>query len=119
MRDISRRLQRHRLSRYARPENPLRRGLPWAAVALVAWALWMGVVSDHSLWRIWRLQREHRQTERELARVEAELLRLAREAEDPVAQRRRAERWLREQGGMARPDEIIYRIQGAPSDSAE
>jgi cell division protein FtsB len=105
------------LSRYAPPDHPIRRGLPWLGLLLAAWALWVGVISEHSLWRIWRLDRERRESRAELRQVEAELQRLEREISDPAQRRRRAERWLREQGGMARPGEIVYRIQNVPADS--
>ena len=117
MRDIGSRIQRYRLSRYASPQDPLRRRLRWAWLALVSWLLWAGVTSDHSFARLWRLNRERAQVRRDLGRVQQETERLERELRDPGARRDLAERELREKSGMARPDEIIYRIREAPVDS--
>ncbi len=118
MRDIGNRLRRYRLSRYAPPTDPLRRGLRWGWVAIALWLIWIGVLSDHSLWRIWSLSRENARAERELSATRAEVERLDRELTDPRTQRELAERALREKTGMARPGEIVYRIrEGASRDS--
>ena len=112
MRDISSRLRRHRLSRYAPPSDPLRKGLRWGWVALGLWLIWIGVLSDHSLWRIWSLSRENLRTENALQVTRAEVERLDAELTNPETQRELAERALREKTGMARPGEIVYRIRG-------
>lgn len=112
MRDIGSRLRRYRLSRYAAPVDPIRRRLKWGWVALAAWMVWIGFVSDHSLWRIWRLSVENARAERELRRAEQSVSRLEAEMDNPQASRDLAERALRERTGMARPDEIVYRIHG-------
>jgi cell division protein FtsB len=117
MRDVTRRIQRYRLSRYAAPENPVRRRLPWLWVAALLWLAWVGVISDHSLWRIWRLSAENRRAAEDLVKARESIARLERESEDPGLRRQQAERWLREQGGMARPGEIIYRIQDGSPDT--
>ena len=49
MRDIGRRIQRYRLSRYAPPRGPVRRRLKWLWLLGAGWLTWIGVVSDHSL----------------------------------------------------------------------
>lgn len=119
MRDIGNRLRRYRLSRYAPPGDPLRRGLRWGWIALALWLIWIGVLSDHSLWRIWSLSREHSRSQSELARTQAEVERLDSELTNPATQRELAERALRERTGMARPGELVYRIRGgARPDSA-
>jgi len=109
MRDIQTRLLRYRLSRYAAPD-PLRR-LRWVWVIVALWLAWVGLLSDHSLIHIWRLDRENTAARRELETLRAEIARLDAELADPEAGRLRAEHWLRERDGMARPKEIIYRIQ--------
>ena len=117
MRDITRRLQRHRLRRYAAPEDPIRRRLPWVWIVVAVWALWVGVISEHSLYRIWRLDREQHQVARDLQRLQGDIARLEAESRDPRAVRRRAETTLRERDGMAQPGEIIYRIQPGRPDT--
>lgn len=112
MRDIGSRLRRYRLSRYAPPGDPLRKGLRWGWVALGLWLVWIGVLSDHSLWRIWNLSRESARAERELQSTRAAVERLDAELTNPETQRELAERALRERTGMARPGEIVYRIRG-------
>jgi cell division protein FtsB len=112
MRDIGSRLRRYRLSRYAPPTDPLRKGLRWGWVALGLWLVWIGVLSDHSLWRIWNLSRENARAEQQLQATRAEVERLDSELTNPETQRELAERALRERTGMARPDEIVYRIRG-------
>ena len=115
MESFVRRIQRHNLSRYGRPASRFRRRLRWAWLAVAAWFVWIGFLSDHSLWRIWRLSRESGQAERELARVRGSVAKLEKEADSPAARRLSAEKMLRERDGMARPGEIVYRIQdGAP-----
>lgn len=114
MRDLARRIQRYRLGRYGRaPRFRLRRWPLWLAGG--AWLAWAAFLSDHSWLRILKLRGETQRSQRQTAAVEQEIERLEREASDPRLRRESAERWLREQGGMARPGEIVYRIQdGAP-----
>ncbi len=113
MRDIERRIQRYRLSRYG--STGRRWPIRWVWAALGAWLLWAGVASDHSFYQLWKLQRENARQRATLASVREQLRTLERETSDPALRREQAERVLREQNGMARPGEIIYRIE---SDSA-
>jgi cell division protein FtsB len=117
MRDIGRRIQRYELSRYAAPHARFRRRLRWIWVALGAWLLWAGLFSDHSFYQLWRLQRENARATRDLEALKDKIRTLEAEARDPRARREAAERQLREKNGMARPNEIIYRIEGAPDTS--
>jgi cell division protein FtsB len=117
MRDIGRRIRRYRLSRYAPPESPIRRRIHWIWVGLGAWLLWAGVVSDHSFYQLWRIERENRSARRQLDEVKAQIQALERESNDPRAREERAERILREKDGMARRGEIIYRIHEPVPDS--
>jgi cell division protein FtsB len=109
MRDISHRLSRRR-SPFATAEDPVRRRLRWAWVAGVLWLVWIGLLSDHSVWRLARLGVEHTRTTSELAQARAEVERLERERRDPAVMRELGEKVLRERGGMAQPGEIIYRV---------
>lgn len=118
MGDIGSRIRRYRLSRYARPESPLRHRMGWVWLALLAWVLWAGVVSDHSFLQLWRLGQERARAERDLERARLEIEQLETDARDPDARRTAAERSLRERSGMARPGEIVYRIQQASPDSS-
>jgi len=112
MRDTIRRIQRHRLSRYASGDEPVVRRLRWIWPLVTIWLVYVVALSDHGVYRIWRLHREQVRAKAELASVRAEIDRLERENRDPAARRERAERALRERGGWARPGEIIYRIEG-------
>jgi cell division protein FtsB len=119
MRDISGRLKRYRLSRYAPPEDLLRRRMHWAWWGLALWVLWASLLSEHGFYRLWQLRRENQRTQVELHQAERELQRLDGELRDPDALRGLAERVLREKNGMARPGEIVYRIQAPDSSVAQ
>jgi cell division protein FtsB len=117
MRDIGQRINRYRLSRYAPPEDRVRRRLRWFWLLGLIAVLWIGLVGDHSLWRIWNLSRENAKAQRQLAAARAELNRLDAQVRSPEASRELAEKELREKNGMARPGEIVYRIRGGSADS--
>jgi cell division protein FtsB len=108
MRDIGRRIQGYRLSRYAHAQ---RAHVPkWAWLALGAWMLWAGLLSDHSFYQLWRMQRVSQREQARLLETQTALRHLDRQARDGNERKRIAERMLREQEGWARPGEIIYRI---------
>jgi len=111
MRDIGDRIQRYRLSRYARPVDRVRRRLRWAWLVAAAWLAWVGFLSDHNFVRLWRLSQERQQSEADLRRLRAQVAELDSRMRDPAAQRELAEHALREKSGMAQPGEIIYRIR--------
>ena len=108
MRDIGRRIQRYRLARYA----PTRRlSVPrWAWIALGVWGLWAGLISDHSFYQLWRLERASTREHVHLERTRLELQRVERQTRDPRVRLSEAERHLREEDGWSGPNEIIYRI---------
>ncbi len=115
MRDIGTRIQRYRLSRYAPPEDRVRRGLRWVWLAAALWLVWVGFVSEHNFMRLRQLARERQLSEEQLQQLQGEVARLDAQQRDPAAQRLLAEHALREKSGMARPGEIIYQIRpGAP-----
>ena len=114
MRDIGSRIRRYRLSRYAVPTDPIRRQLHWAWIVALAWCAWVGFLSDHSFFRLWRLRQEQQRTQTELIQTRSEILAIEQDARDPRSKLERAERELRS-AGMARPGEIIYRMSGADS----
>ena len=116
MSDIGRRIRRYRLSRYAAPSRALPRPPRWLWIAGALWLAYVGFLSEHSFYNIWRMSAENGRVQRELAEVRRELARLDREARDPRARQREAERALRGEG-FARPGEVIYRVETEPPDS--
>jgi cell division protein FtsB len=115
LRDIGTRIQRYRLSRYAPPEDRVRRGLRWAWLVGALWLVWVGFVSEHNLVRLRQLSQERQRSEDRLQRLNSEVARLDAQQRDPAAQRLLAEHALREKSGMAKPGEIIYQIRpGGP-----
>ncbi len=111
MRDISIRIQRYRLSRYAAPRDQGHRRLRWIWVIGGLWLVWAGFVSDHSFLRLWQLSGENGRSAAMLRRLEGEIARRNAEVTDPDEQRSLAEHALREKNGMAKPGEIIYRVR--------
>jgi cell division protein FtsB len=111
MRDIATRIQRYRLSRYATPEDRVRRGLRWAWLVGALWLIWVGFVSEHNLMRLQQLSHERQHSEDRLQQLHGEVARLDAQQRDPAAQRLLAEHALREKSGMAKPGEIIYQIR--------
>ena len=117
MRDIGKRINRYRLSRYAPPEDRVRRHLRWVWVLAALWLVWIGVISDHSLWRIFRLNFENTRARRQVAEARASLEIIDRDLRDPRTARENAEKKLRVELGMAAPGEIIYVVRGDAPDS--
>jgi len=117
MRDIGSRIGRYRLGRYAPPINPRNRRLRWILAGLLVWLGWASFGSEHSFYRVWRLQREDTRARQELDRLRVEQERIEAQNDSPQARRALAERMLRENSGMARPGEIVYRIKGATPDT--
>ncbi len=89
----------------------------WLWLLPIAWLLWAGFLSDHSLWRISKLRHELASAQSEIRRVHGETARLEARLEDPDERARHAEEVLRAQG-MARPGEIVYRFGGGHADSS-
>ena len=116
MRDIGRRIRRYRLSRYRAPQGAFPRLPRWVWIALGLWLAYVAVLSERSLYRIWRMGDEDTRAQRQLEEARREIARLDREARDPQARQREAERALRREG-FARKGEVIYRIDGADPDS--
>ncbi len=114
MRDISTRIQRYRLSRYAAPGSRGSHRLRWALVIGALWLVWAGFVSDHSFLRLWQLSGEDVRSASDLKRLEGEIHYRNVQVKDPAEQRELAEHALREKAGMARRGEIIYRVRRDP-----
>ena len=109
MRDIGRRIRRYRLSRYAPPVDRLRSSLRWAWCLAALWLVWIVLISDHSLLRIWWLESALHSTRHKLAdsmRQEEIIAATLRNPDYLV------ERTARVDYGMARPGERVYRVSG-------
>ena len=119
MRDIGKRIQRYRLSRYGRTDASLLRRLRWAWPPLALWLVYVGLLSEHSLFRLWRLNVEKTRLRTALVVTRGEIGRLERKLTDPRARQEHGEHALRERDGMGGRDEIIYRYSDpvAPPDS--
>jgi cell division protein FtsB len=89
----------------------------WLWLLPVAWLLWVGVISDHSLWRIARLRQDLSTAQADLQHLRQQTADLDARVHDPAERREHAEAALRARG-MARPGEIIYRLGTGEADSA-
>ena len=83
----------------------------WWWVGGFLWLAWIALLSDHSLWRIFRLKQELRAANVEIAQIEGATRKLDAQMSDPHARAEQSEEILRKQG-MARPGEIVYRLGG-------
>lgn len=117
MRDIGRRIQRYRLGRYGRTNATFSGRMRWIALVVVAWLAWVGVLSEHSFFRIWKLERESALTRQQLEEASDARQRMSAELNDPEARRARAEEVLRIEHGMARRGEFVYTVRPVPADS--
>ena len=114
--DILARLKRHR-SRYATPESGWSRSRRWLWSLLGLWAIYVGVLSEHSLWRLWRVRQQAARTAGTARETQAEADRIDRQIHEPAQRRDLSERVLREEHGLARKGEEIYRLEGESPDS--
>jgi len=117
MRDITRRLARHP-SAYGPPQGPWARLRRVIAIGLGLWLLWAGLVSDHSLIRLWQVGHRDVQVAAEARTVQAEAERIDHQLRDPGQRRDLAETVLREEHGLARAGEQVYRVDGSAPDSS-
>ncbi len=91
----------------------------WLLIGLAVWALWVGVLSDHSLWRIAQLKHDLANAKSETQRIQLETQALDERVADPRAKREHAET-LQRRNGWAMPGEIVYRFRnGAARDSTK
>jgi len=95
--------------------NKLQRLLYLAAIVfLLSWILFWG---RNSFFNVWKQKQDLREMQAEHERIKAENDSLRRETTrlktDPDA----AEEVAREQHGMIKPDEVIYRFKQAPADT--
>jgi cell division protein FtsB len=99
-------------------EHPLRRRIGWVLLAALVWVLYAAVFSDHSFLRIARLRAELGAAQHELGRVNTESKQLRGRLVDSGSRATHAEATLREEHGMARPGEIVYRFRDGVPDTS-
>jgi cell division protein FtsB len=116
MRDITRRLARHP-SAYGPPRGPWARLRRLFAIGLGVWLLWAGLLSEHSALRLWQVGRQNTRVERDSRAVQAEAERIGRQLKDPEQRHDLAEQVLREEHGLARKGEQVYRVDGSTPDT--
>ena len=116
MRDITRRLARHP-SAYGPPRGPWVRLRRLFAIGLGVWLLWAGLLSEHSALRLWQVGRKNTRVQNEASTVQTEAERIDRQLRDPAERHDLAEQVLREEHGLARKGEQVYRVDGSVSDS--
>lgn len=81
-----------------------------AALVLI-WVVWF---DSHSLWRRWELERQRARLIQANRELQAEIARLQREIALLRHDPRTIERIAREEYGMRRPGETIYRLMPRP-----
>ena len=92
----------------------MRRARLWSFVALAAAALvWVVFLDSHSLYRRLRWEQERTQLDADTRAMQAEIERLSREL-PRAAEPEVVERLAREQYGMRRPGETVYRVETPP-----
>lgn len=112
MRDVAGRIKKYRLLRYRRPEPKARRTLlRILLLVLSAWLAYQVIASEHGLMKISRTKDEIRKLDREAASLVKE-----KEELDETAKRYEnnpylVEKALRDELGMAKEDEIVYRFE--------
>jgi cell division protein FtsB len=116
MKDITRRLARHP-SAFGPPRGPWARLARVAVLGFAVWLLWAGVLSDHSLLRLWQVSRQNARVAHEAATVQSEAERVDRQLRDPEQRHDLAEQVLREEHGLARKGERVYRVDGSAPDT--
>jgi cell division protein FtsB len=89
------------------------RHLPrWFWLALGGWLAWVTVISEHSFWRIARLQHQVASAERDSHKLNDDTDRLGAQVGDAEAKRFRAEEIARTQHGWMAPGELVYKFRG-------
>ncbi len=116
--DITARVMRRPLRSPYMPGHDRSNRRRWIWIGVAAWMLWVGVLSDHSLWRIAQLKRELAEARSETQVIQRKTQTLDDSRSDPRAKQDHAEA-VQRRNGWAVPGEIVYRFRnGAARDSA-
>jgi cell division protein FtsB len=93
-----------------RPSSDVR--LRWWLLggALLALFVWIGFFDSHSLWRRYRWHQEHDRLTQENERLRQDIRRLREQLDRPLSDSL-VERIAREEYGMKRPGETMYRLK--------
>lgn len=117
--DITGRVMRRPLHSPYMPSHDRSTKRRWLWIGLGAWALWAGVISDQSVWRIAQLKHDLATAKSETQRIQLETQALDARVADPRAKKAHAEA-VQRRNGWAMPGEIIYRFRnGAARDSSK
>ncbi|KPJ59276.1 MAG: hypothetical protein AMJ46_11955 [Latescibacteria bacterium DG_63] len=112
MRDVAGRIKKYRLVRYRRPEPKARRTLlRILLIALSVWLAYQVIASEHGLIKISRTKSEISELDREAASLVKEKEELDETAERNENNPYLVEKALRDELGMAKEDEIVYRFE--------
>jgi cell division protein FtsB len=115
MEDIASRIKRHRLERYRRPEPKGRRALVRIALlALCVWLTYEVVASERGLIRMAQTKSELRRLDTEAALLVKEKTKLSETEKLYENNPFLLEKALRDQLGMVREGELVYRFDDVP-----
>lgn len=81
------------------------------SVLLIMLILWFGFIDTYSVWTRVQLNREMKELVRETERLQAETLEYQNKMENLESNPELIERLAREEYGMRKPGETIYRVQ--------
>jgi len=115
MEDIASRIKRHRLVRYRRPEPRGRKLLiRIALLALCIWLAYQVVASEHGLVKMTQAKSELKRLDSEAALLVGEKAKLSETAKLYQNNPFLLEKALRDQLGMTRENELVYRFDDVP-----
>ncbi|UCF79143.1 MAG: septum formation initiator family protein [Candidatus Eiseniibacteriota bacterium] len=120
MRDVAGRIKKYRLVRYRRPEPKARRTLlRLLLIALCVWLAYQVIASEHGLIKISRTKSEIQELDREAASLVNEKEELDETAKTYENNPYLVEKALRDELGMAKEDEIVYRFEDEKEEEEE
>ncbi|MCX5800223.1 MAG: septum formation initiator family protein [Candidatus Eisenbacteria bacterium] len=118
MDDVASRLKRHRLERYRKPEPKGRKALIRIALAaLSVWLAYQVVASEHGLIKMGQTKSELRRLDTETALLLKEKAKLSETAKLYQNNPFLLEKALRDELGMVRKGELVYRFNDVQEDA--
>ncbi len=115
MENIASRIKQHRLVRYRKPEPRGRRNLiRLALIALCIWLAYQVVASEHGLVKMAQTRSELRRLDAESAFLLKEKSKLSQTAKLYQNNPFLLEKALRDELGMVRQNELVYRFNDVP-----